>query len=279
MFWGAHNAINVIIGVLPRIPAIPGDTWWTELLGRGLSLAYGIFWIWMLWHCARTEPDRQFWLWLLILVPGVGPVVYFVTRYLPSTEIRGPAMLRRWTRGRDLTRLETAAIQIGNPHQFLLWGDALRDVGLLDQAATAYERALAKEPKNLPALWGAAQVAASQKRPADVRSLTQRILEKDPQYKFGDVSLACGKSLIDLGETVAATQHLEQHVHRWRHPEAVYLLASLHAQQGNAQAARKHLQALVHDINGSPTAIARRCGRWKSRAQQLLKKLPANVPS
>ena len=71
----------------------------------------------------------------------------------------------------------------------------------------------------------------------------------------------------------AARSHLEQHVKRWRHPEALFLLAELCVDQGEAKMAREYLLALVQDINGSPTAIARKHGRWKSRANQLLKKI------
>ena len=262
------------LSFVPGLGGIPGG-WFVESFGGVLGLVYSILWFWMLLHCIRTEPDRQTWLWLLIFVPVIGPLAYFTTRFLPSTELRPPAFMRRWTRGSELNRLETAAIQIGNPHQFVLWGDALRDVGRFDEAASAYQRALAKEPQNLPALWGAAQAAMALHSPADVQEFTTRILEKDPQYKFGDVSLACGKALVELGETTPALDHLERHVQRWRHPEAVYLLASLHADQGNSEIARKHLQALIYDVNGSPAAIARRHGRWKSRARQLLKKLGA----
>lgn len=265
-----------LFGLLAQHP-YAHDLWMMELIAGGMGLfylAYTAFWFWMLFHCIRTEPDRQFWLWVIILVQFVGAFAYFFMRYLPAANYQGPAFLRRWTRGRELSRLETAAIQIGNPHQFVQWADALRDVGMLDDAASAYGRALAKEPMNLPALWGAAQVAAAQHRYTDVCQFTRQILDKDPQYKFGDVSLAFGRSTLELGQTETATEHLEKHVKRWRHPEAVYLLASLHAKQGNSQVARNHLQALMHDINGSPAAIARRHGRWKSRARQLMKKLP-----
>lgn len=242
---------------------------------RVASLLYLVFWLWMLWHCLRTEPDRLLWLWVMIVVQGVGPVLYFVLRYLPSTELRPPSFLRRWTRGRELARLETAAMQIGNPHQFIQWGNALREVGRYEQAAGAYDRALQKDALNLQALWGAAQVATLRKQPERTRDLTRQILDKDPQYKFGDVSLAHGKTLVELGERDAAAAHFEQHVKRWRHPEAVYLLARLLAEQGRTQPARDHLQSVLHDINGSPAAIARKHGRWKSRARQLLRRLPA----
>jgi len=33
------------------------------------------------------------------------------------------------------------------------------------------------------------------------------------------------------------------------------------------------LQSVIHDISGSPSAIARKHNRWKSQAKQLLKKI------
>ena len=56
--------------------------------------------------------------------------------------------------------------------------------------------------------------------------------------------------------------------------EAMYLLAKLCADQGDASAARQHLTGMIQDINGSPAAIGRKFGRWKSRGRQLLRKLP-----
>ena len=257
-------------------PDTGGAMWWYyALLGmRFTSVLYFAFWLWMVWHCLRTEPDRYFWLSVMFIVWGVGPVLYFVLRYLPSTDFLPPSFFRRWTRGRELARLETAAIQIGNPHQFIQWGDALRDVGRYEEAGNAYDRALQKDALNLQALWGAAQVATIKKQWERTRDLTRQILDKDPQYKFGDVSLAYGKAFVELNERGAAAAHFEQHVRRWRHPEAVYLLASLYAEQGNRQAARDQLQSVLYDINGSPTSIARKHGRWKSLAKQLLRKLP-----
>lgn len=261
----------------PAPPFDPFILWMAillQIIASLLTLPYFAFLIWMLFHCYRTEPDRQFWIWILLIAQPIGPVAYFILRYLPSKEFPAPAFLRKWKRGRELARLETAAEQIGNAHQFVQWGDALREVGNLDQARDAYQRALKKEQVNLPALWGSAQVAANQKRFEEVRTFTRLVLDKDPQYKFGDVSLAHGKALHELGELDAARLHLEQHVRRWRHPEAVFVLAKLYADDGDSKAAKLHLLGLIQDINGSPTAIARKHGRWKSRARQLLRKLP-----
>jgi hypothetical protein len=262
---------------MPGPPLHPVEWWSFAVLGMSLtSLLYSAFWLWMLWHCLRTEPDRSTWVWIMLIVPGIGPILYFVVRYLPSSDFRAPKFLGRWTRGRELARLEAASAQIGNPYQFILLGDALREVGRYDESAGAYARALQKEPENLQALWGAAQVAGVKKEHGRIRDLTRQILDKDPRYKFGDVSLAHGKALVDLETKHEAMSHLEQHVRQWRHPEAVYLLATLYAEQGNKQGAKSHLQSVLHDISGSPAAIARKHGRWKSRAKQLLRKLAAS---
>lgn len=262
-----------IFGLLAQMMYPPRTYWPLEFLTGGLGLVYFAFVCWMLVHCLRTEPDRQFWFWLIIVVQGIGPLLYFVLRYLPAVDYRGPEILRRFVRGREVERLKTAAIQIGNPHQFTRWADALRDVGQLDAAASAYGRALAKDPRDLQALWGAAQVATAQHRYADARDLCRQILEKDPQYKFGDVSLELGKCLVELGDQPAAAEHLDKHVRRWRHPEALFLLAQLRCNEGQIQSAREILQAMLHDITASPAAISRKHGRWKSRARQLLRKL------
>lgn len=265
-----------LLAEVAEMPVEPIDSWtifFYELIAWGFTTPYLLFWIWMLIHCLRTEPDRYFWIWVMVIAQPIGAIAYFVLRYLPSHEFTAPPFLRRWTRGRELVRLETAARQIGNAHQFIQWGNLLREVNQLDQADEAFQQALKKDGSNLQALWGAAQVASAQKRYSDVKSLTRQILDKDPQYKFGDVSLAYARALKETGDVDEALTHLEQHVKRWRHPEAVYLLSELYQEKGDNDAARNSLQGLILDINGSPTAIARKHGRWKSRAKQLLRKL------
>ncbi len=258
--------------------ASPGFGGWIclgmSLLISGMGLLYGAFWMWMLIHCILHEPDRFFWIWLLVVVPFPGPIVYAILRFFPQREFSAPRWLRAWMRGKELSRLEAAAGQIGNPYQFIQWGDALRETGRYSQANDAYRQALAKDPQSLQALWGAALVAVRQQRPEDVKALCGQILALDPQYKFGDVSLAYGRALKDLGEAAAVRQHLEQHVRRWRHPEAVYLLACQCRADGDPVAAREHLQAMLRDINGSPVSIARKFGHWRSLGRKLLRQLP-----
>ncbi|MGE3313925.1 MAG: tetratricopeptide repeat protein [Planctomycetaceae bacterium] len=242
--------------------------------GTALGLIVTAFTIWMLIECYRKDPDWGTWMWLILAFPGIGPGVYFFVRWLPGNNYRAPASLRQWTKGSELTRLEAAAQRIGNPYHHIQLGDALRDVGKLDQAGPSYAAALAKEPANLQALWGAALVDIHQKSFESARERLARVLEIDPQYKFGDVSLAYGRTLAQLGRVDDSVTHMEKHVRRWRHPEGLYLLAMLYQDKGRIPEARAQLDALLVDIATSPRAIARRQTMWKSKAKAMLKKLP-----
>jgi hypothetical protein len=115
-------------------------------------------------------------------------------------------------------------------------------------------------------------VAEQAQQPEDVQRYCRQILDRDGGYKFGDVSLVLCRALL-AQEDPLARQQLEQHCRRWRHPEAVYLLACSCQADGDAPAARQHLLDLLRDLNSSPTAIARKHGRWKSLARSKLREL------
>lgn len=249
-------------------------TWlFAPWLGLGYLL-YTAFMIWMLVECIRKDPDRYIWMWLILVFAPFGPIIYFLARWLPSNDFRAPLFLRKWFKSKELHQLEAAAVQIGNPYHHIQLGDALREAGHFDRAGRAYYKALQKEPQNLQALWGASLVDIEHKQFEAARGRLEQVLAIDPQYKFGDVSLAYGRTLCALSRHDEAMTHLEKHVRRWRQPEGVYMLASLYVQKDRTNDARAHLEALLLDIHGSPRAIARRQTMWKSKARRLLRKLP-----
>lgn len=86
--WLLAQAVNQLAD--EQIPPLdPAGMWallFFELVASLLTVPYFVFFIWMLIHCYRTEPDRGFWIWVLIIAQPIGPVAYFVLRYLPSKE-------------------------------------------------------------------------------------------------------------------------------------------------------------------------------------------------
>lgn len=232
------------------------------------------FTVWMLIYCLKNDPDRYLWMWVILFFPSLGPLLYFFIRYLPTKSFRSSPVFRRFARGKELKQLEWKCRQIGNAHQWVAYGEALKEVGKWDDADKAFQEAVTREGTSLPARWGAAQVAHRNERLEDAREHLEFLLQQDERYKFGDPSLLLGKTLMALGDNSAAKKTLEQHVTAHRTPEAVYLFATLQAEDGETEEARKTLVSLIDDLENAPRAIVRKSMFWRSRAKQLLKRLP-----
>jgi hypothetical protein len=269
-------------------PAGPGSDFWDIpmhplvylqhpllLLSHPFALLSGGLWVWMLIHCARNDPERNMWLWILFIGNVPAAFIYFLVRWLPQARFsQGTSLLNRWKRGRQIPRLETAARNIGNAHQFVELGEAYRETGKNDRAAECFQRALQKDATSMPALWGAAQVEMQRQNFTAARSHLDLIVARDETYKFGDVSLALCRSLVALNETDAAFARLEQHLKRWTHPEAYVLISSILIERGQHTAARGHLEATLSDLRGGPAFFARQNRGWFRKANRLLARLP-----
>ena len=245
------------------------------LLYHPFALLAGGLWVWMLIYCARNDPERNMWLWILFIGNVPAAVIYFLVRWLPGARLGGASsLLGRWTRGRQIPRLEVAARNIGNAHQFVELGEAYRETGKTERAAECFKKALQKDPANMPALWGAAQVEMQRQNFSGAKTHLEQILSKDGTYKFGDVSLAYCRTLVTLQETDAAYGRLEQHLKRWTHPEAYVLIATILIDRGQHQPAREHLEATLSDLRGGPAFFARQNRGWARQAKRLLGRLP-----
>lgn len=244
------------------------------LLTSPFSLIMTGLWLWMLIYCIRNDPERNVWLWILIIVPPIGTFVYLFARWLPQARLKPPKFLSRLTRGKEVQRLTVAARQIGNPHQFVQLGDALRETSRFEPSAEAYFKALEKEPENLQALWGLAQVEMHWKQYAKALPRLESVLAVDRQYKFGDVSLAYGKCLLETGDEEAAFTHLTEHLKRWKTPESQVLYARLLRDRGDVPAARDLLEGMILEVSGSPKFFRRQSARWVRDAKRMLAKMP-----
>ncbi|MSR57407.1 MAG: tetratricopeptide repeat protein [Planctomycetaceae bacterium] len=212
---------------------------------------------------------------ILFIFNVPGALVYFVVRWLPGARVSTDwAILNRWKKSRQIPRLEVAARNIGNAHQFVELGDAYRETGKTERAAECFTKALQKDPASLPALWGAAQVEMQRQTFAAAKAHIEQILARDSGYKFGDVSLAHCRTLIALKEPDAAHEKLREHLKRWPNPEAHVLMATLQTECGEHAAARQNLESMLLDLRGGPAFFARQNSGWARKARRLLRKLP-----
>ena len=245
---------------------------WGSIYSLG-SFAYMAILIWMLIDCVQREQDRGIWIWVMLLLHPLGLIAYFFARYLPRRDQR---WLHRWLarfRTRELRQLEIASRQIGNAYHWIQLGEKQRELHKYSDAVNSFREALSREADNLQAKWGLAISLEKTGQPEEALDQVEAILQVQPDYKFGDVSLARGRLLMELDQWQEAESHLRSHVDRWRQPEGLYRHAVCLHHDHQDQEAREQIQSLLMDIEASPTSIARQQRNWKRKAQHLRRQL------
>jgi hypothetical protein len=245
---------------------------WASVLGLWMIVPFG-FWMLMIFDCLRHDPDRQVWIWVLFFFNVPAAFIYFVARWLPRSGLTRSPQLARWTRRQDLWNAESAVRNIGKAHQFVQLGNVLNEMREFDQAATAYATALQKEPENQQALWGMVAVERELKQFEQAKTHLQTLLKLQPDFKYGDASLAYAQTLFALGEVEATKQHLKQHFKSWSQPEAHILMAQICQQEGDLATARASLETLLAQVRGGPAYYYKRNRQAIGQAERLLSNL------
>lgn len=231
------------------------------------------FWMLMIFDCVRNEPDRQTWLWILLFLNVAGALIYFFACWLPRSNMPVPNYFKRWTMRQELWNAEAGVRNIGKAHQYVALGNVLTEIGDLEKAATTFQQALDKEPKNIHALWGLAYIEMHHKQFTLAREHLAALVELDPDYKCGEGSLLYGKALFELPDWKSAKTHLEKDLKYWGHPEAAIMLASIQRQEGNLEQARDYLEGMLTKLRAAPIYHYRRHQQTLRKAEKMLRTL------
>lgn len=231
------------------------------------------FWIWMIYDCVQNERDRQLWIYILIFTNAPGALVYFIARWLLRANIPIPKCFSRGKRKRELWIAQSEAANIGKAHQFVKVGNILCDMGMFDKAGDAYKQALEKESNNIQALWGAASIDLRNKKFESAKDYLETLLKIDPDHKYGDASLAYGKSLFVLKDFDAAKFHLEKHLKNWAHPEACIMLAEILSKQGSDKEASICIETMLTKLKGSSYYYYKNNKHFVRKGEKLLRTL------
>lgn len=231
------------------------------------------FWLLMLYDCIQNDPEKHLWFFVFVFLYFLGAILYFLLRWIPRSNLPITKYFHKWTRRRELWMAEAAARNIGKAHQYIMLGNLLCDMAMLDKAADAYQQALEKEPKNPQALWGAAFVDMESKNYESAKERLETLLKIDPEYKYGEASLAYAQTLLALQEMDAVEVHLDKHLKYWGHPEAYIMMANLQAKQGKSQEARRYLETMLARVKGSTYYHYQRNRHLVKKAERLLSSL------
>ena len=127
----------------------------------------------------------------------------------------------------------------------------------------------------MTALWGAAAIELKNKNLQQACILLQILVRANPDYRYGEASLAYCQALFDLGDFNAAEHQLDSHLSRWSYPEALLMMANIKVRKKNTPDARQILETMISNVQNSPSIHYRKHQRHVNAVQRMLKALPA----
>jgi hypothetical protein len=233
-----------------------------------LTLLQAAFTIWMLVDAYR-RPAESFWFWIILFLPGLGPLAYFVAvKAGDYRHLSLPAFLQSRT---SLDELRYRAEQTPTLANHLELGTRLLEREEFEEAAQHLEAARKIEPGHGQVLYQLARCRLGMEQPAEAVPLLKALLGRDPRwsdyaawYLLLEAQVAAGDPEGALG----SCRELARLAPTLRHK---CLLAEHLLDQGLTGEARSLLEKALRDHEFDPGPVRRRNWRWARQAKHLLK--------
>jgi hypothetical protein len=233
------------------------------LAGAGIAFQIG-----MLIHAIRTRKE-QTWIYLLILLPGVGSIAYFVAEFLPwlmsSPEARRAAskLGKALDPERDLRRYAAEARLSDTVHSKLKLAEELATAKRYDEAIEAYRSCLtglfAHEPKIMLAL---ASVEFEKGDHAAACATLEALAEHNTDFKSAEGHLLYARALEGAGRLDEARHEYGAVVVYYPGAEARTRYGLLLQRLGEDEAARQAFKDVLDHAELAPRHVRRHNAQW-----------------
>jgi hypothetical protein len=225
-------------------------------------------------HLLRTGRDMR-WLFLIILVPFIGSLVYFFVEVLPSLK-QSPAARRALKRARatvDPNRgVREGALDYErsqNIETATRLADELTKAGQFDEAIRVCNEArtglFEDDPKILLALANAQFAAA---RYVDVIATLDYLRDKNPGQRAADGHLIYARALEETGKTERAIKEYDALARYYPGAEARVREAMLFKRLGRSAEAQERFAAILKDARLAPKHFRRSQKEWIDLAER-----------
>ncbi|TBU97172.1 tetratricopeptide repeat protein [Phytopseudomonas dryadis] len=230
-------------------------------------------------HVVRTDQER-YWLYLIIALPGLGCLIYFLGIMLPDLlgSRRGRRAISRLHDSVDPQRhLRVLRDELeirDTPETRVNLAEELLRLGQAEEAASHYQIALRGTAGAAPdILLGLARARFALEDFKGCRENLEELIARNPDFRSADGHLLYARTLEALGEERLAEEEYQALVRYYAGPEATYRYALLLCRLGREREALQHLQSIQ--------AHARRAARhyrtlhkeWLELSQQQLRRL------
>jgi hypothetical protein len=232
------------------------------------ALLQGAFTIWMLVDAYR-RPAEPFWLWVILLVPGLGAWAYFFS--VKAADSLRPAAGPFWQRKASLDELRYRAEQAPSLTNRLALAECLMERGGYAEAQPHLQAALKAEPEHCQTLFALAVCHLEQGRPEQARELLEQLVGRNPRWSDHAAYHLLIETRARCGDRPGALEGCRELVKIMPTLQHQCLLAEHLLAGGQADEARRLLDQGIRDYDFAPRFIRRRNRYWAGVARRLRK--------
>lgn len=227
-------------------------------------------------HVLKTGRSR-YWIMILIFMPLIGGLAYFVIELLPqfSGSITGQRAVRNVKKtlnpGADLRQTEAAWNQSPNVDNGRRYAEALLDSGEDEKAEDIIDQALkglfATEPTLLLLK---ARLQFEKERTGEVVKTLELLQEHNPDFRSAEGHLLYARALEAQGQIDNAVREYSAVSGYFPGVEARYRLALCLEVAGNGTASRSELESILNDAKLAPPHFRKSQKTWLDAVKQEL---------
>ena len=227
-------------------------------------------------HVVRTGRN-VYWMYIILLVPGLGMAAYFFIEILP--ELMGTRTARHAVKGvskaldpgRAIREAERRLAITANVQNKAALAAAYLDAGRVKVAIALLEDTLVGVHATDPALMsGLARAHFASGAYADTVRTLDALREANPDYQSPEAHLLYARSLEGLGRTEAALHEYAALAIYYPGQEARCRYAMLLAKTGDGQAAERTFREICQAIELGPRHQRREQREWYDIARRAL---------
>jgi hypothetical protein len=242
----------------------------------GLILTYGLA-ILLCWHVVRTGRDT-FWIWIVLMAPGIGSLAYIAINILP--EIFGGATARKVARTaretldphREYREAKQACEETPTVRNQSRLATAAMHMGHFAEAEQLYRAAAQGVHAEDPVLLlGLANSLLELRRPADALTVLEKLGDDEAHGRTPAAAMALGRAYEDLGRTEDADRALQWAAERMPGFEALASYAAFMARNGRRDEAREVVTELDKRLAKLRGQFRKEAQTWRDHAASALR--------
>ncbi|HZF10006.1 MAG TPA: tetratricopeptide repeat protein [Thermoanaerobaculia bacterium] len=218
---------------------------------------------------------RTQWLWIILIFPTLGALIYFVAEYALGGMQGMPRFVStlRPVSGRELEEAASNVRRLDTANAWTEYAALLRRRGKAAEALAAAGTAVERDGESAEARYELGRSLFAAGRPKEAVPELQKGLARNRFVENGEGLLTLAQAEDQSGDKSAALATLKELTGRHVQPPFLWELARLQAETGDPAAAKATLERLVDDAQYVPRYLRGSVRPWVGRAKKRLREL------